>query len=36
MSQTPASVSDAVWGEARRNFSDQQLVELAVTAAMEN
>jgi alkylhydroperoxidase family enzyme len=36
MSQTPASVSDAVWGEARRHFSDQQLVELAATAAMEN
>ncbi|HVC35094.1 MAG TPA: carboxymuconolactone decarboxylase family protein [Chloroflexota bacterium] len=33
---TPADVSDAVFAEARRHFSEPQLVELAATAAMEN
>ena len=36
MSQTPATVSDEVFAEARRHFSEEQLVELAATAAMEN
>ena len=36
MSATPADVSDEVFAEARRHFSDPQLVELAATAAMEN
>jgi|SRR5579884_1845170 alkylhydroperoxidase family enzyme len=36
MTQTPADVSDAVFAEARRHFSEPQLVELAATAAMEN
>src|SRR5436305_13668205 len=36
MSATPADVSDAIFEEARRHFSDQQLVELAGTIAMEN
>ncbi len=36
MTGTPADVSDAVFNEARRHFNDQQLVELAATAAMEN
>jgi hypothetical protein len=36
MARTPADVSDEVFAEARRHFSDQQLVELAATAAMEN
>ncbi len=36
MSSTPAGVSDDVFAEARRLFTDQQLVELAATAAMEN
>lgn len=33
---TPAAVTDAVFAEARRHFSEAQLVELAATAAMEN
>lgn len=36
MTRTPASVSDAVFAEAQRYFSEPQLVELAATAAMEN
>ena len=36
MSRTPADVSDEVFAEARRHFSDPQLVELAATIAMEN
>ncbi len=36
MTRTPVDVSDAVFAEARRHFTDQQLVELAATAAMEN
>src|SRR5579885_3649051 len=36
MSTTPAEVSDAIFNQARAHFSDEQLVELAATAAMEN
>ena len=36
MTQTPADVSEEVFAEARRHFSEPQLVELAATAAMEN
>jgi len=36
MTQTPAEVPDPVFAEARRHFNEQQLVELAATAAMEN
>jgi len=36
MSLTPAVVSDELFAEARRHFTDQQLVELASTAALEN
>ncbi len=36
MTRTPADVSDDVFAEARRHFSDAQLVELASTVAMEN
>ena len=36
MSMTPAVVSDELYAEARRHFTDQQLVELAATAALEN
>jgi alkylhydroperoxidase family enzyme len=36
MAQTPADVSDDVFAEAQRHFSNEQLVELAATAAMEN
>lgn len=34
--QTPVSVSDEVFAEAQRHFSEEQLVELAGTVAMEN
>lgn len=33
---TPAVVPDTVFAEARKHFSEAQLVELAATAAMEN
>ena len=36
MTNTPAVVPDDVFAEARRHFSDPQLVELAATVAMEN
>lgn len=36
MTATPAAVSEEVFAEARRHFSEEQLVELAATAAMEN
>ena len=36
MTYTPAQISDAIFAEARAHFSDEQLVELAATAAMEN
>lgn len=36
MTRTPADVTDEIFAEARRHFSDPQLVELAGTAAMEN
>jgi alkylhydroperoxidase family enzyme len=36
MSQTPAAVSDEVFGAAREHFSEPQIVELVATAAMEN
>jgi alkylhydroperoxidase family enzyme len=36
MTQTPADVPEDVFAEARRHFSDPQLVELAATVAMEN
>jgi alkylhydroperoxidase family enzyme len=36
MTTTPADVSDEVFAEAQRYFSDVQLVELAATVAMEN
>jgi alkylhydroperoxidase family enzyme len=36
MTVTPAEVSDAIFAGARAHFSDEQLVELAATAAMEN
>ena len=35
-SQTPANVSDEVYAEASRQFSEEQLVELAATVALEN
>jgi alkylhydroperoxidase family enzyme len=36
MTHTPAAVSDAVFVESQKYFSEEQLVELAATAAMEN
>ena len=34
--RTPADVSDEVYAEASRHFSEEQLVELAATVALEN
>lgn len=36
MTALPATVSDAEFADARRHFSEEQLVELAATVAMEN
>ena len=36
MTATPAEVTDEVYAEAEKHFSEAQLVELAATAAMEN
>ena len=36
LTHTPADVSDEVYAEASRHFSEEQLVELAATIAMEN
>ena len=36
MTTTPAEVSDQVFAEAQKHFNEEQLVELAATAAMEN
>lgn len=36
MSFTPATVSDGMFAEARNHFSEEQVVELAATIAMEN
>lgn len=36
MSSTPATVSDKMFAEAEAHFSEEQLVELAATIAMEN
>jgi alkylhydroperoxidase family enzyme len=36
MTKTPVDVTDAEFEEAKRHFSNEQLVELAATIAMEN
>lgn len=36
MSLTPASVTDEMFADAQKYFSEAQLVELAATIAMEN
>ena|ERR1051326_7145575 len=36
LADTPANVSDELYGELRRHFSEEQLIEFAATAAMEN
>ncbi len=36
LAATPTNVSDEVYAELRRHFSEEQLIELAVAAAQEN
>jgi alkylhydroperoxidase family enzyme len=36
ISLTPATVTDQMYAEAQNHFSEEQLVELAATIAMEN
>jgi alkylhydroperoxidase family enzyme len=36
MADTPSNVSDELYTELRRDFSEEQLIELAATAALEN
>src|ERR1051326_5270617 len=36
LADTPANVSDELYAELRRHFSEEQLIEFAATAAMEN
>lgn len=36
MADTPSNVSEELYAEMRRHFSEEQLIELAATAALEN
>jgi alkylhydroperoxidase family enzyme len=36
MADTPANVSDELYAELRRHFSEEQLIEFAASAAQEN
>lgn len=36
LADTPANVSDELYAELRQHFSEEQLIEFAATAAMEN
>src|ERR1041385_4232337 len=36
LADTPANVGDELYAELRRHFSEEQLIEFAATAAMEN
>jgi len=36
MAETPSNVSDELYAELRRHFSEDQLIELAASAAQEN
>jgi alkylhydroperoxidase family enzyme len=36
MADTPSNVSDEFYAELRRHFSEEQLIELAASAAQEN
>ena len=36
MADTPSNVSDELYRELRRHFSEEQLIELAASAAREN
>lgn len=35
MSDTPSNITDELYAELRRHFSEEQLIELAATAAQE-
>jgi len=36
IAETPSNVSDELYAELRRHFSEEQLIELAASAAQEN
>ena len=36
MADTPSNVTDELYAELRSHFSEEQLIELAATAALEN
>ena len=36
MADTPSNISDELYGELRQHFSEEQLIELAASAALEN
>ncbi len=36
MADTPSNVSDELYAELRRHFSEEQLIELAASAALEH
>ena len=36
LADTPSNVSEELFSELRKHFSEEQLIELAATAAMEN
>lgn len=36
LADTPANVSDELYAELRQHFSEEQLIELAASAALEN
>lgn len=36
MAETPSNVSDELYAKLRRHFSEEQLIELAASAAQEN
>jgi alkylhydroperoxidase family enzyme len=36
MAETPSNVSDELYGELRRHFSENELIEFAASAAQEN
>jgi alkylhydroperoxidase family enzyme len=36
MADTPSNISDELYAELRRHFSEEQIIELAASAAQEN
>jgi alkylhydroperoxidase family enzyme len=36
MADTPSNLIDQLYGELRKHFSEEQLIEIAATAALEN